>query len=215
MEKSILIIEDNKDEAAYALDVVKNAGFSEVHVIDTLSRAVKAIPCYDGVLTDLFFPLGDSIDEEYIQRFLPHYEEFRKKTFTKLEGLNPVKKALETVALTFGTSPREYVENVMSKLNTPRNVLKAAQDTIAGINDTERYEKFLKIEEGIREGTNLPLGIVASEIAHKVSRPCVIVTSTYHHDDAFEPISSLINVPYKDTLVDGRKNWSGGIESLF
>ena len=106
------------------------------------------------------------------------------------------------------------MDEVMTKLNTPPLVLKAARDSLVVVENSENYVRFLGIEEGIRNGTNLPLGIIASEKANELGIPSAIVTSTHHHDDAFEPVRDLIMVPYTDTLVDGRKNWKGGIELL-
>ena len=211
--KSVLVIEDNIAEAIYAEAELVGAGIEYFRAVTTLADGLEAIPEYDAVLSDLFFPAGNVSTEQYSQRFLPLYEQFKQTRFQKL-GQNVVLRAVEQCAETFGLTSQEYVEDFMPKLNTPPVLLKAARDALAGIQDSERYEKFLKIEKGIRDGTNLPLGIITSERAYQLGRPSAIVTSTYHHDDAFEPVKSLIKFPYRDTLVDGRKDWKGGIKLL-
>ena len=171
------------------------------------------MPNYNGVLSDLFFPAGNST-RQYAERFLPLYEKYKERRFEKTREDNVVLRAVQACADAFGMTTQEYIDTIMSKLDTPPIVLKAARDSLAGVKDSDRYEKFLKIEEEIKNGTNLPLGIIASEKANELGIPLAIVTSTYHHDDAFEPVRSLVNVPYRDTLVDGRKDWKGGIELL-
>ncbi|MCA9458979.1 MAG: hypothetical protein KC550_00355 [Nanoarchaeota archaeon] len=57
------------------------------------------------------------------------------------------------------------------------------------------------------------------DLAKQYEIPTVFVTSTYHHDIAFEPIRNKFDFPYVDTLVDDnhggkRKNWKKGIEIL-
>ncbi len=210
--KDVLIIEDNVAEVIYAQAELTAIGL-DFRAVTNLSEGLTAMPEYDAVLSDLFFPAGNISTEPYVQRFLPLYENFKRQRFPKL-GQSAVLNAVKQCADTFGIPANDYVENVMAKLNTPPIVLKAARDALAGIKDSEKYDKFLAIEKGIRDGTNLPLGIIASEIAHQQGRPSVIVTSTYHHDDAFEPVKELIKVPYRDTLVAGRKDWKGGIQLL-
>ena len=211
--EKILVIEDNHTEALYAQTALGSAGFNEVEVAPNLSMGLKELPNYHAVLTDLFFPAGEISTEQYSQRFLPFYERFKQSRFPRQNG-GIVLAAVRTVAETFGMAPQGYVENVVAKLNTPPVVLRAARDAVAGIKDSDRYQAFLKIEEGIRNGTNLPLGIIVCEEAGKLGMPSVIVTSAHHHSDAFGPVSSLIQVPYRDDLVDGKKDWKGGIEIL-
>lgn len=65
-----------------------------------------------------------------------------------------------------------------------------------------------------QSGEQLPLGILVQNEAKQRGIPTVIVTSTYHHDDAFKAIRSDITAPYIDTLVDDRKDWKSGIEKF-
>ncbi len=89
-----------------------------------------------------------------------------------------------------------------------------ATDAINGRTDYKGYQKFLKIEEEIRTGKFLPLGIITLEKAKELKIPAVLVTSSHHHDDAFEAVADLIEFPYRDSLFAGRKDWKGGIEEL-
>ena len=213
MEK-ILIIEDNAAESACAQSELEKAGFKEVKTVTNLSDGLETMSQYSAVLSDLFFPAGNTPTEQYSQRFLPSYEQFKQRRFPKIDKDNPILRAIDVCAKIFGMTPQEYVENVVAKLNTPELVLKMVRDALAGVENSEKYAKFLEIEEGIRNGTNLPLGIIACERAAELGMPAIIVTSTYHHSDAFEPISGLIKVSYCDRLVDERKDWKGGIELL-
>jgi hypothetical protein len=209
----ILIIEDNIAEAGYAQTELVKAGFKYFKAVTNLSEGLKAMPKYDAVLSDLFFPVGNVSAEQYSQRFLPLYDQFKQRRFEKMED----NKMLHTIldkAKEVGVTPQEYVENIMTKKEFPPIVLNLARDALIGVRDHERYELFLKIEDEIRTGTNLPLGIIASERATELGIPLVIVTSTWHHNDAFEPVRDLIKVPYCDNLIDGTKNWKGAIKLL-
>lgn len=212
--REVLVIEDNLIEAINAQTELARAGIEDFRSVTTLSEGLEAMSHFDGVLSDLFFPVGNASDEQYIQRFLPLYEQFKSQRFKKRPSDDVILRAVKACAKAFEVTPEEYVENVMAMLNTPPVLLKAARDAIAGVDDSERYNQFLKIEECVRNGTNLPLGIVALERAKELGIPSVVVTSTYHHDDAFEAVKGLIDVPYRDTLIECQKDWKGGIELL-
>jgi CheY-like chemotaxis protein len=214
MDKKVLVIEDDTAEAIYAQTELARAGFEGFRAVTTLSEGLEVMPEYDAVLSDLFFPAGSESTEKYSQRFSPLYEQYKQKRFQEIEESGPVLRAVQACAEAFDVTPHEYVNKFMAEMNTPRQVLDSARDALAGVQDSERYEKFLKIEEGIRNGTDLPLGIIASERAKELGIPSAIVTSTHHHDDAFEAVRNLVTVPYRDTLVDGKKDWDGGIELL-
>ena len=113
-----------------------------------------------------------------------------------------------------GVIPQDYVEKVITRMNNPKIMMDMAREAVAGVKDPERYEKFLTIEEAIRQDKNLPLGIVLTEQAKSRGLPSVIVTSTYHHSDQFEPVSGLTPVYYVDTLLLGRKDWRKGLARL-
>jgi hypothetical protein len=214
MDKKILIIEDNIAEAIYAQAELAKAGIKDFKAVTTLSEGLESMTKYDALLSDLFFPVGNESTEKYIQRFLPVYEGYKQRKFPKISGDNVILKAIESCAKVLEITPKEYVEDFLVKTNSPRSMIDAANDALAKVKNSEKYEKFLKIEEEIRNGTNLPLGIIASERASELGIPCAIVTSTYHHDDAFEAVNNLIKVPYSDRLVEGKKDWKGGIELL-
>lgn len=209
----ILIIEDNKAELDYASSVISTEGFQDFIAVTNLCAGLRYLPSCDAVLSDLFFPAGKESTEEFAKRFIREYEKYRAGRFKKIED-NPVLRAVQQVAEVFGVTPEKYVSEIMPRLNSNPGLIKAARDSLVGIEDSERYEKFLKIEEGVRNGTRLPLGIIAAERARELEKPVVIVTSTYHHDDAFEAVRDLVKVPYCDRLVQGRKDWKGGIELL-
>ena len=213
MIQKILIIEDNTAEAIYAQAELAKAGLRDFRTVTTLSEGLEAMPQYDAVLSDLFFPAGNISTEQYSQRFLPLYEQFKQRSFPNLGKDNAVLGAVQACADAFSITPQAWID-IMAKMNTHPKTLKAARDSLSGIKDSEKYETFLKIEKGIRNGTNLPLGIIATERAQELQIPSAIVTSTYHHDYAFEPVRDLIKVSYSDTLVDGKKDWKGGIELL-
>src|SRR3989338_5239944 len=215
--KKILVIEDNTAEAIYAQAELAKAVFTDFQAVTTLSEGLEAMPGYEALLTDLFFPAGNLPVEPYSQRFLPIYQAYGERRF-KTKGHDVVLRAVKQCADVFGVTPQEYVEDFMAKvggaLSTPPVVLKAARASLTGVEEPERYAKFLETKERIRNGTYLPLGIVATERARELGIPSVIVTSTYHHDDAFEAVRDLVKVPYRDSLVDGRKDWNGVITLL-
>ncbi|USN45008.1 MAG: hypothetical protein H6502_03005 [Candidatus Woesearchaeota archaeon] len=214
MDEKILIIEDDIAEAIYAQADAARAGYRLWAVATNLAEGLDRMADADLVLSDLFFPSGQDSVDAHVQRFLPFYERHKERRFALDSGAQIVLRAVEACAELFGMTPTQYVEEFMSKVETPQSTLKAAREAVRGVKDPEQYERFLEIERGIRQGTQLPLGIVAQERARELGKPIVIVTSTYHHDDAFEAVRHLVTVPYKDTLVEGRKDWAGGIELL-
>jgi hypothetical protein len=210
----LLIVEDNIAEAIYAQGDAIKAGYRELLVATDLETALHYLPQVDRVATDLFFPAGNVNTSDFSGRILPLYEKFKKERFTADKGSGCVLAAIEQCAKLFQVSPEEYVTNILPKMNTVPSVLKAARDAVTGVKDSEKYNAFLKIEEDIRAGRNLPLGILVAEQAKEKGLPAVIVTSTNHHDHAFEPVRNLITVPYFDNLVEGRKNWACAMDYL-
>jgi hypothetical protein len=213
-QAQLLIVEDRIEEAIYAQGEAAKAGYTELLVATDLETALKYLPSADRVATDLFFPAGNVSTTDFSKRILPLYEDFKRSRFSKQEGSQVVLRAVCACAEMFGITPKEYVEIYMPKFNTIPSVLRAARDAVAGINDSVRYNQFLTIEEDIRAGRNLPLGIIVAEEAKEKGLPTIIVTSTNHHDHAFEPVRNLITVSYLDNLVEGRKNWEGAMNYL-
>lgn len=69
----------------------------------------------------------------------------------------------------------------------------------------------------MRSRALLACGTEVAKLARHLGLPHAVVTSTYHHDMAFEPLREAMNgVPYVDTLdpATGRKGWHQGIELL-
>ena len=213
-EIKLLIVEDNVAESINAQTEAFSLGFREVSTATNLSEAQRYLPQVQAVASDLFFPAGEVSTDQYVQRFSLIYEAFKKRRFTPIEKDNIVLRALEHNAEIFGVTPKRYVEEIMVNLNSPQSLIKDARDAIAGINDSEKYEQFLKIEQDVRAGKNLPLGIIVAEQATASGLECVIVTSTHHHDLAFEPIKNLLRGPYVDILRGDQKRWDLGFAQL-
>lgn len=215
--KKLLIVEDNVAEAIYAQGDAIKAGFKDLVVATNLAEALEYLPKAQLVASDLFFPAGNIPAEQmqkYIQRFLPLYSAYKERScMTDLKN-NPTRKAIEKCAEVFGVTPQEYLDNYMTKMNNPKILMDMARQAMSGIRDPVRYEKLTKIENDLRKGIGLPLGIIVTEQAREKGLANVIVTSTNHHDMAFEPVSNLLGTRYFDSLVDGRKNWKAGIEYL-
>lgn len=210
----VLLIEDNASESIYAQAELAKAGYRNFATADTLTAAKELIPRYDAVLSDLFFPIGIEDPKPIVGRFLPLYESYAQRRFSEEKGLGIVRRAVEGCAEVFGVDPQQYVDEFMTKMNTPASVLKAAKDSLAGRVDSERYETFQKNLENVKSGEMLPSGIIATEYAKSLGKPGVIVTSTYHHDDMYEGIASELPVPTFDRMIDGHKDWSVGVKRL-
>ena len=207
MPKKVLIIEDNAVEAKHAQEELAKAGIKYSKAVSTLSEGLEAMPNYDALLSDLFFPAGSVSTEQYVKKFLPLYEQFAQRI---IGAEATVLRAVKQVATTFGMTPRDYVDKVMSHLK-PEFIYHEAKEAIE---NQERYERFLKTVDDIKNGKNLPLGIIATERATQLGLPSAIVTSINHHDYAFESVRDQVKVPYRDTLVNNKKDWKGGIELL-
>lgn len=212
--KQLLIVEDNVAEAIWAQYYAIKAGIKDLVVATNLEDAQRYLPQVKKVATDLFFTSGNMCAHPHIQRFLPLYEKYRTENFPKIKEPNVVLESVKKCAEVFNVTPSEYVENFMAKMNTASITLSAAREAVAGIKDYENYQKFLKIEEEIRTGKSLPLGIIVCEQARERGLASAIVTSTDHHDLAFRPIQGLIRATYFDTLLEESKNWKAAIDYL-
>lgn len=208
----ILVIEDNIEERLAAEKALAEAGHTEFKSVETLADGLALMPQFDAVLSDLFFPAGDEPTEKYIQRFLPVYETYKRERFFEKKD-SALKDHIYSLAKVLDYTPEQYLYEFICKTSSPETI-KECKEAVLGINDIERYEKFLKIEEDIRNGSNLPLGIIAAERAKELKIPVVIITSTNHHDMAFSPVERMIKGPCLEGLVDGRKYWTRGIDML-
>jgi CheY-like chemotaxis protein len=214
-QRKLLIVEDTIAEAIYAQAAAARAGYTEFRAVTTLEEALRELPSYDVVVSDLFFPVGAGSTQAYSARFLPFYEAYKKRAFPEIgQEAQCVREAVKAVAEIFELSPEEYVTKKLPALGYNATFVAQIQDAFAGRKNAGKYQQFLGIEQQVREGTLLPLGIIVSERAQQLGKPVVIVTSTYHHDDAFEPIAGQIPCGYVDTLAKGRKDWKKGLEKL-
>ncbi|MCA9460251.1 MAG: hypothetical protein KC550_06910, partial [Nanoarchaeota archaeon] len=76
-------------------------------------------------------------------------------------------------------------------------------------------EKFEKVMERVKSGEMFPSGVFIGDYAREQNIPLVYVTSTNHHDLAFEPLRVKLGFPYVDRLIDGlKKDWNSGLEIL-
>ena len=214
MTGKILIVEDNVAEAINAQTELARVGFRDFMAVTNLSEALNVLPEYNCVLTDLFFPVGSTSAQPYIERFFPIYERFKDERFKKTNRDSPIARAIEQVTGVLGMTPDDYESKLAPLFNHPPAMRKAIKDALGGRGDLERYQKYLVTLEKVKNGTQLPLGIIVAEEAKKQGLTAVIVTSTNHHDDAFEPVRSIIPVSYRDNLIDGKKDWKGGIEIM-
>jgi len=206
----ILVVENDQIEVIRAWDELFELKY-DFESADTLAAAEEKLQTRpDAVLTDLFFSIGPDITRYVgeILEVLPVYEAFVRQRYDSKWMNNPVRLSLAQVAQTFGMSVEEYVPDVMGKLDTPQVVMESAKRVVK---EQKEYDRFLEFIEEIRTGENFPSGIYVSRMAKELGIPCAIVTSTYHHDTAFEPIRGMLSAPYTDTLVDGKKDWAGGI----
>jgi len=219
MMKKLLIIEDTPEETQYARDVALRAGYVDITVVSTLSDALETMHNYDIVLSDMFFPAGSMPTEQYSTRFMPYYEadlESRRRygEFQPIVQEGDVRmQALERNSRMLGITPLEFIERYMVSVIGEEDS-QFAYDVVAGMTDSKKYAQIQQAHDGIRLGVNLPLGIIAMEHAQELGKPVVIVSSLNHHNYAFEPIRSLLTVPYRHGLVQGKKDWQGGLEEL-
>ncbi len=225
--KKLLIVEDNVAEAIYAQAEAVKVGFRNIQLVQTLGKFYEVLNYkrnFDYILTDLFFPLGEVISEftisDYLLNVTQFYDSYADKIFRKIDkNSSPVLGAVNTVSDVMGISPLTYVSEVLPKLDVPEIVLEKAQDAVYGRENSGKYKEFQTILDKIKSGENFPSGYYVSLAAYEEKIPTVIVTSTYHHDIAFEPIRDRLYCPYVDTMIDDeyggkRKDWKQGLEIL-
>ncbi|MEK6891182.1 MAG: hypothetical protein AABX03_03515 [Nanoarchaeota archaeon] len=215
----LLIVEDKAEEANQAKLEAKKLGLTNLAVAQNLEQAFELLdlnPQY--IASDLFFPAGNLDVREYVERFLPLYQEYEQKTFPEIKAgiLHRVIKGYEEMGISMEKYERDWLPIVGKPMG--EEYIEMIRDHIHLRKDYSKFVKFQGVKQAIKDGSNLPLGIPLMEKAKERGIPIVIVTSTYHHDHAFEPVSSLITVPYYDTLIgedNKTKNWQAGINALF
>jgi len=218
MSIDLLIVEDNPKEALRATACANQAGISSLLVAKNLEEAKAAFesgaPRY--VLTDLFFQAGNVAVTDFQKELVPIYDAYANRRFVVKDlERNPVRKALELVSGGLGMNAERYIEEVMIKVfKNPPSMIKAAREAISGIQEPEKYKEFLQAKEKMMDGTELPLGILVVRQARAVGAQVCVVTSTYHHGAAFEPIASLVGSYTDRVSANGEKDWAGGLTRL-
>lgn len=175
------------------------------------------------VASDLFIPSGNISTESYIKELLPIYENHDKRIYP-LISLEDYAKAHDMLVhfndlfKTKGAESREYKDylevvcNLEGNLNFAFMLLSRSEEERDKI-VFQRHNHLVKVIEDIKAGQNLPLGYFIRKEAKSRKIPSVTVTSTDHHDIAFEPLRDQL-APYVDELVDGKKEWKKGFEKL-
>ncbi len=215
----LLIVEDKAEESDHAKLEAKKLGLTNLAVAQNLEQAFNLLdsnPQY--IASDLFFPVGNLDVKQYVKKFLPFYEEYERRRFPTFEAsiLHKVIKQYENI----GVSMEKYEQDWLPILGKPmgEEYIEMIRDHIHLRKDYSRFVKFQSVKQAIQDESNLPLGISLIERAIEKGIPIVIVTSTYHHDHAFEPVRDSIKVPYYDTLIgvdnNNTKNWQAGIKHL-
>lgn len=216
MIDKILIVEDQPEEQGVARQTADSLGI-ETRFAGDFETALREIRSGwpKAIASDLFFPSGNIDQQPYLQQVLPIYEGYLKTFKPKTEG--PLVMALEYV---FGENKdrtkeemwNEFIEPVFLK-NWEDYGKEEVKDAYFGIEFYSRYEKLQKQIEAMKQGREIPYGIFVRKEAEKLKMPCYIVTSTNHHDVAFEPIRDKIG-SYTDYIVEGHKNWERGLRDL-
>jgi hypothetical protein len=217
MENYILIIEDKPEEQEFAKQTATSLGI-ETRVAGDFESSLQEIQTRKpkAIASDLFFPSGNINQEPYKQQVLPLYEA-HLKTFKSITG-GLIVLALESVFGGNKDTPKEklwdeFIRPVFLK-DWAEEGIESVKDAYFGIQFHSRYEKLEKQIQEIKNGRNIPYGIFVNEEARKLNIPCCIVTSTNHHDLAFEPIRGRIG-KYTDRLDEaGHKGWKSAFEIL-
>ena len=211
----LLIIEDSIEEANIAQQTAESLGI-ETKLIQDFKSALDEIRSskLSAIASDLFFPAGDINQEPYIQQVLPAYEAY-SRGFKRIDD-QPLARALRQVAnIPAGITKEEAFENIRElflRSHSERDI-ESHRDAWFGIEFYSKYAKLKEHIEGIKQGSGIPYGIFVVQKAEELDIPVHIITSTNHHDVAFEPVRNKIG-DYSDNLVEGHKDWKAGIERL-
>lgn len=213
--KHLLIIEDRIGEANVAQETAKSLGI-EIRLATDVGSALEEIKLRPAAIaSDLFFPAGNINQEPYIAQVLQIYENYLKTFRPKTDG--PLTRVLQFIFPDQGNLNKEqFFEDVIKKYflkDNPEHIVELTRDAYFGIENYSKYNRLQKQIKEVKEGRSMPYGIFATEEARKLNIPIHIVTSTNHHDIAFEPIRSRIG-KYTDNLVDGYKDWLAAFNQL-
>ncbi len=172
------------------------------------------------VLTDLYFPRGDSADfpiyEGHKIETLRILDQFIQSTFKSMYNADLAK----TYKMIVDSGSAKDLDDCIVKLEEQFQIgpcnqfYEELRDKLGiGSNKCQTYEAIRDHFEAGRY--NLPEGIFVAREAKKLSIPCVIVTSENHHGYLMEPFRVYLG-KYVDNVseIDGKKDWQCGIESL-
>jgi hypothetical protein len=221
--KHFLIIEDRVEEQEFARQTALTWGI-EARVVGDFETAIEEIQTRwpRAIASDLFFPSGNINQEPYIQRVLPFYEA-HLKTFKPITS-GPLVMALEHV---FGGNKdktktelwEEFIRPIFLK-NWREYDIEEVKDAYFGIEFYSKYVKLQKQIEAMKQGIDIPYGIFLRQEVDRLGFtgnchiPFFIVTSTNHHDVAFEPIRDKIGI-YDDGVDEaGHKDWGNAFKYL-
>jgi hypothetical protein len=217
IEKNMLIIEDRVEEQEFARQTAASLGI-EARIAGDFETALRELreKTPRAIASDLFFPSGNINQEPYIQQVIPIYESHLKTFKPITEG--PLVEVLKYI---FGGNKDKSKEEVWNQLIKPYFLNGWAEDAIEEVKDAHfgieyysKYEKLQKQIEAMKQGKEIPYGIFVRQEARKLGIPCHIVTSTNHHDVAFEPIRDKIG-DYSDWVNEaGHKDWGSAFQYL-
>jgi CheY-like chemotaxis protein len=213
----ILIVEDKPEELNVAREIAKVKGI-DTRVAINFKSALEELkfPGLKAVASDLFFPAGDIDQGSYISQILPSYESYLN-SFRKITD-GPLIKTLNFVFAERGNMTKEqFFEEIMTKTflkDWDEEGKRQVADAYFGIEFYHNYSKLQKHIEEIKQGRGMPYGIFLTKEAGKLQLPAYVVTSTNHHDVAFQPVRKLLTTDYRDDLVDGHKDWARAFDYL-
>lgn len=234
-----LIIEDNPLE----IDAIPRLIPNPAKIVSTFSEARSLLETqnYDGVLSDLFFPFGESnefLDEsefrkyagtlytQYMSRIKPEFleglpratnlEEFflYQKEGVLPETLRAIKNALNVKGSIFEKLDEVDKEKFPGDVGFITKLLEQ--------NGGHKFKQYLfgcEIEdhrdEVLARTHDAPLGIAIYQACKEKNIPCVIVTGDYHHGPKFQALCEhagpSVDIVDKETNL---KAWKSGYERL-
>lgn len=184
----LLIIEDQqeyRDAARQALNLIERISIEFAIDYDETVQKMKKEK-YNGVLTDCFFP---------------------KKTGSgdKSAGVKAVLEMMAMTAEKCSIKQTEYQELAEQWREWDGPELPNLDNVLS--DPLGHFKYFARLCNAIKNGpeNQQPLGALIMIEAEKRGIPCIIVTSTFHHDDMTQPIHEL----WGDKLVDVYQEFQG------
>lgn len=206
----ILIVEDSTEQQTFARNQLAPFG-ADLDFVDTYVDFERRVQSkrYDAVLSDLYFPSGS-------QSFDDAHRSYANALVQKYVEKLPVPALAHAAQFTFGFSAITELEKLVEAANKTNFLGSGAQesDLRGDAEKLARNQKYTTFAEELKTGEHLPpSGMFAQQYAQSNNIPCVIVTSVYHHDIAFEPFRERIG-PYIDKTRKGEKGWIEGYTRL-